>query len=116
MRKTNQKRIHRERRHRRVRAKISGSGEMPRVAVFRSARHIYSQAIDDAKGKTICSVNDFEVKEKNKTTRSYKVGELLGEMIKKKGIERILFDRGGFRYHGRVKAVAEGLRKSGIKF
>ncbi len=108
--------MHRERRHHRVRAKISGSEAIPRVAVFRSARHIYSQAIDDAKRQTICSVNDFTIKEKNKTTRSYQAGELLGEMIKNKGIERILFDRGGFKYHGRVKALAEGLRKSGVKF
>lgn len=116
MRKPSQKRIHRERRHHRVRAKISGSGAIPRVAVFRSARHIYAQAIDDAKRQTLCSVNDLVIKEKNKTIRSHKAGELLGDMIKKKGIERILFDRGGFRYHGRVKALAEGLRKNGIKF
>lgn len=116
MKKGNQKRIHRQQRHRRVRAKMTGSSKVPRVAVFRSAQHIYSQAIDDASGKTICSVNDFKIKEKGKTARSQKAGELLGEMIKKKGIERILFDRGGFKYHGRVMALAEGLRKSGLKF
>lgn len=113
--KQKQKRIHRQRRHRRVRAKITGSGRVPRVAVFRSARHIYSQVIDDAQGKTICSINDFQLKEKNKTTRSFKAGELLGELIKKHKINQVWFDRGGFKYHGRVRALAEGLRKSGIK-
>lgn len=113
--KQKQKQIHRQRRHHRVRAKISGSPDFPRVAVFRSLKYLYSQVIDDSKGKTICSINDREIKEKNKTARSFKAGELLGELIKKKNITRVLFDRGGFRYHGRVKALAEGMRKSGIK-
>lgn len=110
-----QKRIHHQRRHHRVRAKITGSGQIPRVAVFRSARHIYSQVINDAQGQTICAINDYKIKEKDKTARSFKAGELLGELIKKHKISQVLFDRGGFKYHGRVKALAEGLRKSGIK-
>ncbi|MDO8494998.1 MAG: 50S ribosomal protein L18 [bacterium] len=113
--KQKQKLIHRQRRHHRVRAKITGSAELPRVAVYRSLKYIYSQVIDDSKGKTICSINDIKLKEKNKTERSFKAGEMLGEMIKKNNIKKVLFDRGGFRYHGRVKALAEGLRKSGIQ-
>jgi large subunit ribosomal protein L18 len=115
MEKQKQKRIHRQRRHHRVRAKITGSAELPRVAVFRSLKYIYSQVIDDAKGKTICSINDLKIKEKNKTARSFRAGEMLGELVKKKNISKVLFDRGGFKYHGRVKALAEGLRKSGIQ-
>ncbi len=116
--KQKQKKLHRQRRHNRVRAKISGTSKVPRVAVFKSAKHIYAQAVDDTKGKTILSANDLKTKasvEKNKTKKALKVGETLGELLKKEGIEKALFDRGGFKYHGRIKALAEGLRSAGIK-
>ena len=113
--KQKQKLQKRKRRHSRVRAKISGSAEVPRVSVFRSSRHIYAQAIDDASSKTVFSANDAKIKEKNKTKKAAKVGENLGELMKKNGVKKALFDRGGFSYHGRVKAVAEGLRSAGIK-
>ena len=115
MNKQKKKLLNRKRRHNRVRAKISGSAKIPRVSVFKSARHVYAQAIDDDSGKTIFSANDVKIKEKNKTGRSLKVGENLGELMKKNGIKKALFDRGGFNYHGRVKALAEGLRSAGIK-
>lgn len=107
--------LSRKRRHKRVRAKVSGTSKMPRVAVFKSASHIYVQAVDDTKGKTILFANDLKTKDKNKTKKSLKVGEALGELMKKEGITKALFDRGGFKYHGRVKALAEGLRSAGIK-
>lgn len=110
------KRADRLQRHKRVRAKIVGTKEVPRVSVFRSAKHVYVQVIDDLAGKTLFSVSDVELKEVDKTKKSLRAGESLGEMIKGKGIVKIVFDRGGFRYHGRVKALAEGLRSAGIKF
>ena len=110
------KRTGRVKRHKRVRAKIVGTKEVPRVSVFRSSGHIYAQAIDDQTGRTIFSINNLKIKEKNKTQSSLLAGETLGKMIKGKGINKIIFDRGGFRYHGRVKALAEGLRSAGIEF
>lgn len=111
-----QKRFNRQRRHRRVRAKTSGTAKVPRVAVFRSAKHIYAQAIDDREGVTIFSVSDKKIKEKGKAKKALKAGQQLGELIKKAGISSILFDRGGFKYHGRVKALADGLRSAGLRF
>lgn len=120
----------RKRRHKRVRAKIIGTKETPRISVFKSGRHIYIQAVDDEAGRTIFSMNDVETKsrrleksgprpkasgEKNKTGKSLDVGRALGEALKKGGISKAVFDRGGFKYHGRVKSLAEGLRESGIK-
>lgn len=110
------KRIDRIKRHKRVRAKISGTKEIPRVSVFRSAKHVYVQVVDDRAGHTVLSVSDTELKERNKTKSSLQTGEILGEELKKKGVDKIVFDRGGFKYHGRVKAVAEGLRRAGVKF
>lgn len=110
-----QKALNRKRRHNRVRAKISGTSKVLRVAVFKSAKHVYAQAVDDANGKTIFSASDLKTKEKNKTKKSLKVGEVLGGLMKKEGITKAIFDRGGFKYHGRVKALAEGLRSAGVK-
>jgi|SRR3989344_6939700 len=104
------------RRHKRVRAKVEGTAAAPRVAVFRSAQHVYAQAVDDQVGQTLLSVNDLKLKEPNKIKSSLRVGEMLGGELKKKGINRIVFDRGGFKYHGRVKALADGLRSVGIQF
>ena len=110
------KRKDRIKRHKRVRAKIIGIKEVPRVSVFRSASYIYAQVVDDKSGKTFLSVNDIKLKDTNKIKNSLQTGQLLGEELKKKGVTKIVFDRGGFKYHGRVKALADGLREAGIKF
>ncbi len=113
----------RQRRHRRVRAKISGSAARPRLNVFRSSAHIYAQLIDDVAGRTLAAASDLEetVRERAgddaaKTARAKAVGEVIAERARSAGIEAVLFDRGGFLYHGRVKAVADGAREGGLKF
>ncbi|MGB9848098.1 MAG: 50S ribosomal protein L18 [Minisyncoccia bacterium] len=107
------------RRHKKIRAKIFGVANKPRVSVFISNKHLYAQVIDDNKGKTLISVSDFELKTDKKETKmtiAKKIGLLLAEKLKKLKIYKIVFDRGGFKYHGRVKNIAEGLREGGIKF
>lgn len=106
-----------------VRKKISGTHDRPRVSVFRSAKHIYGQAIDDVKARTLASVSSLEkeIKEQLKGCPGNKeaallVGKLLGERLKAKGHEVIVFDRNGYLYHGRVKSFADGIREAGIKF
>ena len=113
----------RQRRHVRVRAKISGTAQRPRLNVFRSSAHIYAQVIDDLKGHTIVAASDLDetVRERagtgaTKSIRARAVGEVVAERAKQAGIDAVLFDRGGFLYHGRVKAVAEGAREGGLKF
>lgn len=109
------------RRHRRVRAKVWGTKEIPRFSVYRSLKHTYAQLINDDKGVTLISASDLELK-KNKAVKIKKIdtakeiGKLLAGKAKKVKIERVVFDRGGFQYHGRVKAVAEGSREGGLKF
>lgn len=115
------KRLQRIRRHGRVRAKIHGSKELPRVAVFRSNRHIHAQIIDDKSGTTLVSMHDIEKAATKKTTgkktdRAAVVGEHLAAAAQKLGISKVVFDRGGHKYHGRVRALAEGLRKGGLNF
>jgi len=103
--------------HRRVRAKISGTKARPRLSIFRSNAHIYAQAIDDEAQKTIVSASDLEVTSKmKKSDKSVEVAKILAEKLKKNNIETIVFDRGGFKYHGRIKMLAEELRKLGINF
>lgn len=110
------KRQHRLNRHRRVRAKIQGTAQRPRVSVFKSNQYVYAQVIDDEIGKTLISVSDQGTKAKSKKSdAASKAGETLAKKMKEKGITEALFDRGGFKFHGRVKAVADGLRKGGIK-
>ena len=105
------------RRHRRVRAKIFGCAERPRLCVFRSNNHIYGQLVDDSKGSTIVSASDNEVSKKDtKTSLSKEVGVLLAKKAIEKNISQVVFDRGGYQYHGRVKALAEGAREAGLKF
>ena len=108
------------RRKRRIRKKISGSGDRPRVSVFRSSKHIYAQAIDDSKGSTVATVSTLSegVKgvEGTKTDEAKAVGAALAKVLKEKGIEQVIFDRNGYLYHGRVKALAEGAREAGLKF
>jgi large subunit ribosomal protein L18 len=111
-------------RHKRLRSKISGTAERPRLAVYRSISHIYAQLIDDVEGSTIAAASSLEneLKDKDKDKDSGKisiskvVGESIGRRASEKGISEIVFDRGGYKYHGRIKAVAEGAREAGLKF
>jgi large subunit ribosomal protein L18 len=102
-------------RHARVRKSISGTAERPRLAVFRSNRHIYAQLIDDARATTVAAASDAEIQGDGKTERAKKVGELLASRAKDAGIETAVFDRGGRRYHGRVAALADGAREGGLR-
>ncbi|MFJ5966052.1 MULTISPECIES: 50S ribosomal protein L18 [unclassified Bacillus (in: firmicutes)] len=107
-------------RHARVRAKLSGTAERPRLNVFRSNKNIYAQVIDDVKGVTLVSAStlDKELKIENRsdTAAATKVGELVAKRAVEKGISNVVFDRGGYLYHGRVKALAEAAREAGLKF
>ena len=109
------KRAARVRRHARVRKKVSGDASRPRLAVYRSNRHIYAQLIDDRKAATIAQASDREVKAGGKTASAKAVGELIAQRAKDAGIERVVFDRGGRLYHGRVEALAEGAREGGLQ-
>jgi large subunit ribosomal protein L18 len=108
------KREARVRRHRRVRNKVQGTADRPRLAIHRSNRHIYAQLVDDVSARTLASASDLAAGEGNKTDRAKKVGQAIAERAKAAGIERAVFDRGGRLYHGRVKAVAEGAREGGL--
>ena len=138
-----QKRKRRYRRHKRVRAKISGNKMRPRLCVFKSVKHIYAQLVDDENGKTLVAASDLELKEKKKSPKissrlpgskakdvkkeevkkrtgkvaiAFGVGKLIAEKSLQKKIEKVVFDRGGYKYHGRVKALAEGVREGGLQF
>ena len=109
----------RERRHRRVRRKIAGTAERPRLAVHRSNRGIEAQLIDDVEGKTLAYAGHIGLPKSfkgSKTEQAAEVGKLLAAAAKKAGIETVVFDRGGYLYHGRVKALADGAREGGLKF
>lgn len=107
----------REARHRRIRSRINGSGERPRLVVFRSLKRNYAQLIDDAKGVVVAAASDATFKkEGTKTVRAKKVGLELAKMATAKGIASCVFDRNGYKYHGRVKAIADGAREGGLKF
>jgi large subunit ribosomal protein L18 len=106
-----------------VRAKVSGTAQRPRLNVFRSSAHIYAQVIDDIAGATLVAASDLEAEVVNragegavKTARARTVGEVIAERARAAGFEAVVFDRGGFLYHGRVKAVAEGAREGGLRF
>lgn len=130
--KTEIKKQKRQRRHIMIRTEIKGTAKRPRLCVFRSAKHIYAQLINDEKNITIVSVSDFEVKKiahrktknkngketqiGNKENKSFEVGKLIAEKAKEAKIDSVIFDRGGFVYHGRIKAVADGARDGGLKF
>ena len=107
----------RARRHLRVRKRVSGSAARPRLVVFRSSKHIYAQLVDDERGVTLVGAADtsegIQLEGKGKTAKSFALGRLIAARAKEKGIARVVFDRGGYQYHGRVKAVAEGARKGG---
>jgi large subunit ribosomal protein L18 len=106
------------RRRRRVRARVSGTAERPRLSVFRSNRGIFAQLIDDRKGHTVAAVNWIEpdLRKITASDQAKKAGELLAERAKAAGVETCVFDRGGYQYHGRVKALAEGAREGGLAF
>ena len=108
------KQASRARRHRRVRKSVTGSAERPRLAVYRSNRHIYAQLIDDRSGRTLAAATDQGLSGQ-KTGVAKQVGKALAERAKTAGIERVVFDRGGRLYHGRVKALAEGAREGGLQ-
>ena len=110
----------RTRRHTRVRKKVQGTAARPRLAVFRSNKHIYAQLIDDDAGRTLASASTMEGALRSQATGTVeaakKIGSLLGERAKAAGVTAVVFDRGGFRFHGRVAAVAEGARAAGLEF
>ncbi|MGH7672366.1 MAG: 50S ribosomal protein L18 [Gemmatimonadales bacterium] len=110
----------RYRRHLRVRKKVQGTPERPRLVVFRSSKHIYAQLVDDQRGVTLAGAADtsegLQAEGKGKTARSFGLGRLIAAKAKEKGIVKVVFDRGGYQYHGRVKAVADGARKGGLEF
>jgi len=119
------KKILRQRRHKRVRAKIIGTAKIPRISLFKSNSHIYGQVIDDKKGNTLFSQSDLKVSPKQlggtkvdfagKQKIAFVAGKLLAEKMKEKELLKAVFDRGGFKYHGRIKAFAEGIRRGGVK-
>jgi large subunit ribosomal protein L18 len=119
---TEKKRIARIKRQRRIRKHIQGTSGRPRLCVFRSARHIYAQIIDDSRGLTLVSASSTEAGIRQRETFESKValaafiGKQVGERAQEKGIKQVVFDRNGFLYHGRVKAVSEGARESGLEF
>lgn len=115
-------RVARQRRHRRVRAKVIGTSSAPRLCVFRSLGHIYAQVIDDSQGHTLAAASTLdseikgEVAGKTKTAQAGLVGSLVARRAQQQGVSRVAFDRGGCQYHGRVKALAEAARQEGLKF
>lgn len=111
--KKNQDRLSRKRR---IRARISGTSERPRLTVYRSLKSIYAQVIDDTSGKTLCSASTKEAKAKMTAEGAKKVGVLLAEKAKKANVSTVVFDRNAYRFHGRVKALAEGAREGGLIF
>ena len=112
------KRQSRLRRRRRVRARITGTAARPRLSVYRSNRGVFAQLIDDGKGHTVAAVNwiEPELRKLTASEQAKRAGELLAERAKKAGVETCVFDRGGYQYHGRVKALAEGAREGGLVF
>jgi large subunit ribosomal protein L18 len=109
-------------RHKRVRQKVTGTTSRPRLCVFRSSNHIHAQLIDDSMARTLVSMNTLDAQVRGKTDGMAKskqaeiVGTLLAERASEKGIKRVVFDRGGYKYHGRIKALAEAARKAGLEF
>jgi large subunit ribosomal protein L18 len=110
----------RQKRHERIRLHLAGSPERPRLAVFRSLNHIYAQVIDDSSGKTLASASSLEKELRaagaRKTDEAKNVGRLIAERARSAGVERVVFDRAGFRYHGRIKSLADAAREAGLEF
>ena len=116
MKKTIEKLEKRSRRHDRIRSRVSGSASKPRLAVFRSNRYVYAQLINDETSTTLTAADSREVKGENMTQKATLVGKTIAEAAKKAGIEKIVFDRGGFKYQGVVAALADGAREGGLQF
>ena len=112
---TNSRDSLRSRRHFRVRKKVNGTAERPRLVIYRSLKHIYAQLVDDVSMRTLMTVTDSGAEGK-KTEKSAEVGKRIAQKAKEAGITRVVFDRGGYKYHGRVKAVADGAREGGLEF
>lgn len=111
------KQVGRTARRRRVRAKVFGTKDKPRLAVFRSLRYTYAQVIDDVAGRTLAQARSAEIKlAGSKTSLSFEVGKLLAKRATEAGIKQVVFDRGGYKYHGRVKALADAAREGGLEF
>ena len=116
-----EKKVKRIRRHKRVRAKVSGTGKRPRLCVFKSQKHIYGQLIDDDKGKTLAQASDLELavlkksEKQGKMNIALEVGKLIAGKAKDLKIEKVVFDRGGYKFHGKIKSLAEGAREGGLK-
>ncbi len=112
------KRQRRLKRRRRVRARINGTAERPRLSIYRSNKGVFAQLIDDTKGNTVAAVNwtESELRDLGATEQAKRAGELLAERAKSAGVETCVFDRGGYQYHGRVKALADGAREGGLAF
>ncbi len=112
--------VSRSRRHSRVRKKVTGTAERPRLVVFRSTRHVEVQVVDDTAGRTLASAStmeaDLRAADADKTAKAQTVGKLVGERAKDAGVTSVVFDRGGYRYQGRVAAVADGAREAGLEF
>ena len=110
----------RQKRHERIRLSLAGTADRPRLAVFRSLNHIYAQVIDDGAGKTLAAASTVEKElrgsKQTKTEEAKVVGRLVAERAKSAGVERVVFDRAGFRYHGRIKSLAEAAREAGLDF
>ena len=106
----------RQRRHERVRKHVAGSAAKPRLVVFRSLSHIYAQVIDDRAGRTLAAASDLDAAKAKKSERAKVVGKSVAERAKAAGVDEVVFDRGGYRYHGRVKALADGAREAGLRF
>jgi large subunit ribosomal protein L18 len=106
----------RVRRHLRVRNKVAGTAERPRLVVYRSLKHITAQLVDDDAARTLATVTSTKLGEGKKSEKSLEVGKQIAAVAKEKGISKVVFDRGGYQYHGRVKAVADGAREGGLEF
>ena len=118
IRKIEKKKI-RNRIHQRIRRKLSGTKERPRLAVFRSVAHIYAQVIDDVEGRTLGSASSVDKDGKTKggnVAAAKAIGKLVAERAKEKGVKQVVFDRGGYQYHGRIKALADAAREAGLEF
>ncbi|HVZ82499.1 MAG TPA: 50S ribosomal protein L18 [Terracidiphilus sp.] len=106
----------RQRIHKRIRVKLSGTTERPRLSVFRSLNHIYAQIVDDQKGETLASASTIKLKTGGNVAAAKEIGKAIAEQATAKGIKKVVFDRGGFLYHGRIKALADAAREAGLEF
>ncbi|HLZ93881.1 MAG TPA: 50S ribosomal protein L18 [Candidatus Dormibacteraeota bacterium] len=111
------RKVNRLKRHRRVRVRLAGTAERPRLSVYRSLNHVYAQVIDDAGGRTLASASTVDLKAKgNGMAEAASVGRAIAEKAKTAGVSQVVFDRGGFLYHGRIKALADAAREAGLEF